>query len=451
MGLTPRQKALKPSIRRLSKERWSADAIARLYDLTRSEVRAILAAPVRPPSPVGPARPIWAQTATKVRRLAFEEGKDAEAIAAILDLCPVKVADFLARLTPRQAHHRRRGPTINRPRSRREQEALREWAPNRAGDERDLVMLPADEVLDLVEVPELLGAPPPAIAEPNVWDDGPLSPKIGKVDGTPVRRGKARRKPVKRRPDSDPRRKLDAAAREEILRLHAQGWGFRRLAKKFGVNQKSIRKLIRTSPPRPRLVPPPPVVTIGMREPAPEPETRPKRLGPAPSNAKLTDPAVRAEIRELSRQGWGIRRLGARFNVSHSSIRRLLLGLSFADDPGAPPPPPAKEKAQPGGWREPDGSNRGRLGRDVERARDLVMLPPPAAPPPPPAIPEPVPWEGGPRSPDGRCARRKLDGQAEAIGDMLRAGLSVEAIGRRLGVAAKTVMAALIRAEAEGD
>jgi hypothetical protein len=240
-GLTLRQKALKPSIRRLASKGWSADAIARAYKITRADVRDILATPVRPPPAIrtGAARPIWSRLATKVRRLLFEQGKTAAETAAELDLDPARVEDFLARLTPRQNHRRRQGATLNRPRSARELSALREWLPNRTADDRDGVMLPAVEVLDLVELP---GLPP----EPTAWEGGHASPNVGKVDGTPVRRGKARPK-VRPRPkgDADRRVKLDAAAREEIRRLYAAGGiSKRELARRFGGDHKTIRELL---------------------------------------------------------------------------------------------------------------------------------------------------------------------------------------------------------------
>jgi hypothetical protein len=273
MGLTPRLKALKPTIRRLASKGWSAVSIARLYKIPRAEVLAILGAPARPPSPVGPARPICTQTATRVRKLALQ-GQDAAAIAEALDLCPVKVADFLGRLTPRQAHHRRRGQTLNRPRSAREQAALREWMPNRSADDDDLVVM-------LAPPPE-----PPAIAEPipepTAWEGGHASPKVGRIDGTPARRGKARPKVRPRlKGDGDGRVKLDAAARAEIRRLFAQGVSKRELARRFGVQPRAIRELLSghthavdgvkpiPSPPPPATPPPatPPPKPSRWREP----------------------------------------------------------------------------------------------------------------------------------------------------------------------------------------
>lgn len=393
MPLTPRQNGCKPHVRRLANKGWSVDAIARAYKgrLTRAEVRAILDAPARPTSPVGPARPIWSRLATKVRKLLWEEGKSAEEVAALLDLDAAKVADFLERLTPRQAHHRRQGVTINRPRSRREQEALREWTPNRAGDERDGVMLPADEVLDLVEPPERL-APPLAIAwtipEPTIWEGGPVDPRL---DRTPGRRdAKARRHKIG--PD-DARIKLDAATRQEIRRLARLGSTAAELARRYGVNESTIRDLLRGVTHRDdgaEPIPPPPRATIGSR-PAAAPAGVPyERQKYSPGCARLT-PEDRAEIRRLAREeGWGCRRLATRFGVNRDTIRSLLLGETWADDIDAAPYRP---RSRPDGWREPDGSNRSRRGNDDQRARDLVMLPEPAAPPPPPAIPEPTAWD----------------------------------------------------------
>jgi hypothetical protein len=163
---------------------WTAAAIAEGLRLDPDAVRAFLSPPPPPPPAPVEYRRIWGRMGTKVRRLHFEGGYPAAAIAEGLRLDPALTADFLARLTPRQNHHRRRGPSINRPRSRREQEALREWLPNRSAGDRDGVMLPElpAEVPDLVEVPE-----------PTAWEGGPINPKVGKVDGTPVRRGPAGR------------------------------------------------------------------------------------------------------------------------------------------------------------------------------------------------------------------------------------------------------------------
>jgi transcriptional regulator len=165
MPLSQRLNARKPHVRRLAAHGWTADAIARAYQLTRAEVRMILQTPVRPPSPTGPDRPIWARLATRVRRL-HDEGRSDAAIALQLDLDPGRVEDFFRRLTPRQAHHRRRQQDIlNRPRSRREQAALCEW--DRLATDDPLGPPPA--IAD-VDVPELLPvASGPVEVPTQIW------------------------------------------------------------------------------------------------------------------------------------------------------------------------------------------------------------------------------------------------------------------------------------------
>src|SRR4051812_30597229 len=100
------------------------------------------------------------------------------------------------RLTPRQPHPRRRGEALNRPRSRREQEALSEWSW-RCDDDDD------------PPLPATLPAPAPAPpaeeippVEPEPWE-GPVSPHPGRAPGPLQRKRRARRLA-----DSDPRVKL---------------------------------------------------------------------------------------------------------------------------------------------------------------------------------------------------------------------------------------------------
>jgi DNA-binding transcriptional regulator YdaS (Cro superfamily) len=372
MALTPRLNGMIPSVRRLASKGWTADAIARAQHITRAEVRSILAIPVRPPR----LRRIWGRMGTTVRRLHFDEGKGAAEIAAALVLDPVKVADFLDRLTPRQHHHRRQGVTVNRPRSAREQAALREWSPNRIADDDG-------PMLETAAAPELLPVEPsPPAVEPTVWTEGPISPKIGKVDGTPVRRGPARRKP---RPSHG---KFTPELRAEIRRLAKEGWSRERLAKHFKVKVETIQRLldgISYACDGAKPVPaPPPAPTIGARIPeSPSIPATPYRRTKAASNAKLTL-EQRDEIRQLSREGWGTKRLAKRFGVDKKAIHNLLIGSTYSDDPGAPPRPP-----RPATWREPKGVDLRRRddGHDDD---DLVVLPTPPIAAPPPAVEYPA-------------------------------------------------------------
>src|SRR5580700_8895514 len=232
MGLPKRLCGLAAVVRRLACKGWAADAIAREKRISTADVRAILDKPARRPPLTGRARPILAQTGTKVRRMHFDEGQDAAQIALALDLDPAKVTDFIQRYTPREAHCRRRGNTLGRPRSAREQAALRSWLRSRVADDDG-------PPLRTIPVPELLpGAPPPPSpsagsykpAEPTIWDEGPANPKVGKVDGTPVRRGKARPRRYRKARAGDSRVKLDLAARQEIRRLARKGSGAAELA-----------------------------------------------------------------------------------------------------------------------------------------------------------------------------------------------------------------------------
>jgi lambda repressor-like predicted transcriptional regulator len=367
MVLTPRLKALKPSIRRLASKGWSADAIARLYHITRGDVRTILATPVRPPPPTGTARRITGQTGSKVRRLHFDGGRSAAAIAAALVLDPIKVADFLERYTPREAHCRRKGNTLGRPRSAREQAALREWPRFRRGDDDG-------PMLETAAAPELVPIELPAV-EPVVWTDGSIDPKVGKVDGTPVRRGKARRTARKVR-DDDPRVKLDLARRNEVRRLAREGWTVLDLARRFEVDPTTIRDLLRGrtfKADRAEVIPPIPQASIGQRDPGPPiglPSVPYERKKHVPGTARLT-PEQRDEIRRLSREGWGIRRLANKFGMNRETIRDLLLGNFWADDPGAATPP-----AKPATWEEPPDdrqrwSNAKLRFEDAERMRRM--------------------------------------------------------------------------------
>jgi hypothetical protein len=350
--LTAGQWAMKPTVRRLANQGWSAAAIARRYRgmLTPGQVRTILASPVRRPSPVGPARPIWSRLATRVRRLHFDEGKTAAEVAVELDLDPARVEDFLSRLAPRQAHHRRAGATLNRPRSRREQDNLREWLPRRHGDDgRDHLMLPG---LDLVvELPEPLRDRPlaivPPIPAPTVWEGGPMSPHATRE------RGPSRRK-TKRLPDDHAAVKLDSAKRDEIRRLAKEGWGCRRLARRFGVGLTAIHYVLRGPHRDEPHVPAMTTKPIGRLDPRTDTATS---RGPQAGADKLS-PEDRDEIRRLAGEGWGCRRLGKRFGVNRGTIASLLKGKSWQTDPGAATPPPPKPK--PGSWREPKGTDRRR-------------------------------------------------------------------------------------------
>jgi DNA invertase Pin-like site-specific DNA recombinase len=369
--LSPRLKALKPSIRRLASQGLSADAIARLYQISRADVRTILATPLRPLPPTGRDRRILGLIGTKVRRLHFEEGQDAAAIAEALDLDPYRVADFLDRLTPRQNHHRRRGVTINRPRSAREQAALHDWTPNRISDEDGAPLdMPVPELVapELV-APELVvqGESSTPIIGPTLWDGGPISPMVGKIDGTPVRRGPAKRRNA-RASDDDGRVKLDSEKRRQLRRLAKQGWGIRRLARHFGVSPHAIRDVLRgpraTTPVPARQTP-----QIGRLEPRSEPGTCTAKTKPR-GRAKLTS-EQRDEIRRLAGEGWGCRRLAQRFGVEDTAILRLLKGVTFKNDRQAPPPPPIKPR--PTRWREPKraGINAKLTYQDAEEVRRL--------------------------------------------------------------------------------
>jgi hypothetical protein len=140
---------------------WTAEAIAEALTLEPSAVRAFLSPPPRPRPPPPQGRPIWARLATRVRRLHDEGRSDAE-IALQLDLDLGRVEDFFRRLTPRQAHHRRRQQDIlNRPRSRREQAALCEW--DRLATDDPLGPPPAIAAAD---VPELLPVASELLSEP---------------------------------------------------------------------------------------------------------------------------------------------------------------------------------------------------------------------------------------------------------------------------------------------
>lgn len=330
-----------------------------------------------------PRRRTLGALAPEARRLHFECGRSAGEIARELGADVAAIAEELALLARRQRHGRAKGAARNRPRSRREQAALSEWDRS------------ADGVVDAAAVP----APPPAAAppapaivaaDPTEWD-GPLSPVVGRIDGSVVRRGPARPKKMARpKEDTDGNVKLTAADRAEIRRLAKEGWETRRLARHFKVAVKTIQRLLNGQrwgadgqAPQARPSTPP----IGLRRKgAPPGPSSYERRGPA-TTARLT-PGQRAEARELAAQGWGSIRLGRRYGVNPGTIRRMLNGESFADDPGAPPRP-----------------TRRRPGRfEVDRADPMHRDPGPPAEPPgrvviigPPAIVE----EDGPEEGDG--------------------------------------------------
>ena len=161
--------------------------IALALGVSRTPVRAVLAGrtyrtppaatlrrnlPVRDSHPrpsraKTPTRRIHSRNGHAVRRLHFNDGWPADVIADALQLEPAAVADFLDRLTRRQHHKRRRESYLNRPRSRREQDALSEWDRLAVDDDGELLDVDVPELLsvephDLVEV---IPATPPAIDE----------------------------------------------------------------------------------------------------------------------------------------------------------------------------------------------------------------------------------------------------------------------------------------------
>lgn len=206
---------------------------------------------------------------------------------------------------------------------------------------------PADEPAPSVAGPPVPAEIPPA--EPTAWD-GPLSPKVGRIDGSTVRRGPARKA---RKTVTEGARyiKLDAAARAEIRRRARKGELPGALAREWGVHRRTIQDLLRgrtfghdnaapvaPTPNEPAIgehpsYPPAPVAPVPEPEPAGPP---PPRRGRAPR----LDAAARAEARELARQGWGVRRLARHFGVARSVVWRCLKGHVAPGDPDAPAPPP---------------------------------------------------------------------------------------------------------------
>lgn len=381
-----------------------------------------------------PRRRTLGARAPEARRLHFECGLAAGAIADRLGIDAEAVAEELALAVRRQRHERATGPARNRPRSRREQAALSEW--DRA----------PDDVADAAAG----NAPPPAPprageaiapAEPTEWE-GPVSPHGRREDGSIIRRGKARpRRMARPKKDTDRNVKLTAADRDEIRRLAKEGWATRRLARHFHVSVKTIRRLLNgqrwgSDRKAPLVKPSTPPIGLRPREspPGPSPPTYARR-GPS-IGAKLT-PEQRAEARELSAQGWGSIRLGKRYGVNPGTIRRMLNGQSFADDPGAPLPPPRKVK--PVQW---DRDPKDPMHRDPETvAGDVAMLlrvEASAAIRLPAIAADPVEWARA--AGEGKLGQPVLElDEAEIARLYVAEGLSLRSIAGRLGVSAKTV------------
>jgi hypothetical protein len=187
MALDPRINGSAPSIRRLARMGWSADAIARLYRITRDELRAIL---YPPPAPAPRPRP---------------------------------TADELAALrAPRQSRDR----PLSRPRSRRELGALAEWSrfndDDLAGPEMPAAV--AVELPELVPVERQDPAEIPAAAPAESWESWHASNVAG--------------------PDSANAR-LSAADARRARELRAKGLTIRELSERFEVSVATMKRLLR--------------------------------------------------------------------------------------------------------------------------------------------------------------------------------------------------------------
>jgi hypothetical protein len=285
------------------------------------------------------------------RRLA-ELGHGPGRIGELLGIEPARVEDFFIRLEPRQCHPKRRGATLNRPRSRREQERLSDWAW--AGDhDRDAApaMVPVPEASPARARPMVtIPAPEPyRPAEPVEWD-GPVMPHGYRDDGTHAGRVKGRPKRRARpavRPD-DPRVKLDPEARRDIRRRYAAGDAILSLAEEYRVDPTTIRALLRGrtfAGDRAKPIAPPPLEpTIGQRQaaaqsssPAPAVPSSPAPLPPPsapiapPGRGKghpaRPSPELCEEIRRLHREeGLGVKPLAKRTGLDRKRIRRILEG-----------------------------------------------------------------------------------------------------------------------------
>jgi transposase len=272
MSLPTRLRNIAPCVRRMASKGWTADAIARAFGISRKEVhsipgmrskacvldddglrrvhelyaegmsgnqiakvigvaratvhKALHQDPCVRESKGKPPRQIHSRNGPAVRRLHFDDGLTAEAVAEELAIEPSSVADFIERLTSRQGHKRRHQLWLNRPRCRREQEALREWLR-----ERDIGGPP----LELPLGNDLVPAKPPPPAQ--TFDDW------GSVHGVESRR-----------------RKLDDDDIRRLLELRTDGLSRRELADVFGISMATVGRLIalyRDAPPPADETPPP--------------------------------------------------------------------------------------------------------------------------------------------------------------------------------------------------
>lgn len=267
-GPSPQRRIKGPLAANVRRRHLAGDDAATIAEDLALEPAAVAAflspkarAPRRRPAKPGPY---------SVRRL-VECGLPVGEIAERLELDAGTVAAFMDRLVPRQPHPRRRGPTLNRPRSVREQASLSSW-PRDAGDDEGPPFSEPGQVVDID------GSPPRTDRPPTPEPAGEWGSAHGSVTG--------RRSPNAAMSDGE-------ADRARALR--ARGVPRAEVAAMFGVSVATITRITRSETYRAveiehdQVVAPELPAIAAAEGPPPDAWTEPRRPGRRPPREHRDD------------------------------------------------------------------------------------------------------------------------------------------------------------------
>jgi hypothetical protein len=229
-------------IRKMATHGRSVPEIATYYDLDPAAVRRFLRTPLSKDRwAKGTARPIIAQTATRVRAMIDRGSSDAD-IAAHLELDPERVRDFRKRLEPVRRNR------LTRLRGRTEQERL----------EQNQSKLPLPKPRRPPDAWKLAAQEDPRFRDPVSTLEAPAAAQI--CAGELVNQASAELAPS---PSPDPPRpiaeswgsvyasgprKMTADVLAEAKLLRESGWSWPAIAQKFGCHRMTFYHALRRPP-----------------------------------------------------------------------------------------------------------------------------------------------------------------------------------------------------------